>query len=206
MALRIVPDPVAETSPTWPTSPTSPGRELEPAVLARASNGEREACRDFVACYERRVFTLCARLLSDHGAAEDAAQETFFKALRALPRFDAAQTTRPSTWLLTIATHQCFDELRKRRRRPTLLGGDVVDRAVGDHDSAASNDARAATQRVQHALAGLSDDHRAVFVWRILAERSVEETAAALGIDPGTVKSRLSRARDVLRAQLGGRA
>ena len=94
-------------------------------MLARASNGEREACRDFVACYERRVFTLCARLLSDHGAAEDAAQETFFKALRALPRFDAAQTTRPSTWLLTIAIiarslsgGSSLSAASKRQRRP----------------------------------------------------------------------------------------
>lgn len=197
MALRLL---------NTPTSAEPAARELDAGLLRRAGDGEREACRAFVVCYERRVFTLCARLLGDHSAAEDAAQETFFKALRALPRFDAALATRPSTWLLTIATHHCLDELRKRKRRPTLVGSDVVNRAVSDHDSAASSDASAGQKRVEGALAGLSDDHRAVFVWRILAERSVEETATALGIDHGTVKSRLSRARDALRAQLEHRA
>ncbi|HEY1100365.1 MAG TPA: RNA polymerase sigma factor [Myxococcota bacterium] len=199
----------AEPPPMTTTSSSTPARELDVEQLRAAGAGNAVACRAFVGCYERRVFTLCLRLLGDRGAAEDAAQETFLKALRALSRFEAGQQARPSTWLLTIATNHCLDELRKRRRRPALVGGVVLDRAlavVADERLASLGvDERLGEQEVMRALSTLTDDQRATFVLRVFAERSVEEAAAALAVDEGTIKSRLSRARTALRTVLGDR-
>ena len=195
MPLRLVP-PVP-----LPTRPT----ELSAAELNRAGAGDPAAMRAFVGCYERRVFTVCARLLGDRSAAEDAAQETFLKALGALSRFDPHGAAQPSTWLLTIATHHCLDELRKRRRRPAFDHNEVqFARAVADSDTAVIVNQAASAQAVELALHRLSDEHRAVVVLRILAEASVEETASILGVETGTVKSRLARAKAALKAAMQG--
>lgn len=160
--------------------------------------------RAFVHCYERRVFSLCARVLGDVHSAEDAAQETFLKALAALPRFDADGAARCSTWLLTIAMHHCLDELRRRKRRPVVDDDSALALLIADVDTAQATSDRGARLAAERALQGLSDEQRAVVVLRVLADESVEDTAAILGIATGTVKSRLARAKEALKAVFSG--
>jgi len=193
-ALRLV-----QTPRQRPTTPlVSSSSELTPALLRAAAAGEGAARRAFVVCYQHRVVTVCTRLLADPRAGEDAAQETFLRAFNALPRFDPKGPARCSTWLLTIATRLCIDERRRQRRQP---GHDDVDVATLQADGHGALDVVAHKEligRLQRGLAGLPDGQREVFVLRVLAERSVEETATVLGIDTGTVKSRLARAREAL--------
>ncbi len=173
-------------------------------MLRRAGAGNEAAVRAFVHCYERRVYSLCARVLGDVHSAEDAAQETFLKALSALPRFDVEGTARCSTWLLTIATHHCLDELRRRKRRPVLDDDAALAFLSAEVDTAQATSDRGARLAAERALQTLSDEHRAVVVLRVLADESVEDTAAILGIATGTVKSRLSRAKEALKAVFSG--
>lgn len=198
MALRLV---------RSPTAPAARAGEVDAAVVVAAAAGDDGAARAFVACYERRVFTLCLRLLGDRAGAEDAAQDAFWKAFAALPRFDVDGPARVSTWLLTIATRHCLDELRKQKRRAGISVPDDDDDAAKTAVSALRADdgaaAAAARRRLEAALLTLPDEQRAVFALRVLLEQSVDDVAAALDVDAGTVKSRLSRARAALAAQLG---
>ncbi len=194
MALRLV---------HAPTPPSAPRPEADAATITAAAKGDEAACRAFVTCYQDRVFTLALRLVGgDRAAAEDCAQEAFARAFRALPSFDPRGPARPSTWLCTIATRVCLDERRRHRRRPVELSAHAgVDRA-DPRDAHAQAHAHALATRVERALAALPLEQRAVFVLRVLGEHSEHETAAALDVDVGTVKSRLSRARAALRLAL----
>jgi RNA polymerase sigma-70 factor, ECF subfamily len=172
--------------------------ELDTVTLVRAQRGEAAACRALVLRYQRPVFALLGRLLGPagrRGEVEDLAQETFLRAFGALAGFDRGGPARLSTWLLTIATRLALDELR--RTRPQLFAepperpaparvGDGVDR-----------------QRLAAALAELTPDQRAVFLLCAIHEVGQEEAARALGVEVGTIKSRLARARAALRVALG---
>jgi RNA polymerase sigma-70 factor (ECF subfamily) len=173
--------------------------ELEPAVLARAARGDREASRALVERYQLRVFGLVSRMLPSRPRAtiEDVAQETFFHVFRRLGSFDSTGPARLSTWILTIAARRSIDELR--RPVPAALAHD--ERA----DDARADDAtrrRETIDAISAALADLSPELRAAFLLREYHGLEYSEIARALGIDLGTVKSRLSRARAALRERL----
>ena len=182
-------------------SPAPLARELDGAVLAAAQRGEAAACRALVETYQARVFAVVGRTLGPgrESRVEDVCQDCFLRVFRAIGRFDPAGPAKLSTWILTIATRLCFDEMRRDRVAHEPLA-DEVDGAPGS-DAVAIE--RALRRRVESALAGLPPDLRATFVLRVTAELSIEETARVLGVDEGTVKSRLSRAREKLRVAVG---
>jgi RNA polymerase sigma factor (sigma-70 family) len=129
--------------------------------------------------------------------AEDAAQEGFVKAWQALPRFREGAPFRP--WLLAIVTN----EARNRRRhagRQAALALRALEPAPAGPDEAAGE--RADRERLLQIVGGLSEDHRLVIGYRYFLDLSEEETAEALGVPRGTVKSRLARALARLREQM----
>ena len=165
-------------------------RQLE--AVARGNGRETRA---FVQEFERPVFAVLSRTFpGQRELVEDLAQETFFRAFRALPRFDPDGRASLSTWLLTIASRLAIDEMRKRSRRPTLevVSDDVADRSHEDDAIA-----------VHQAIMSLTPESRLVVALRLVHGWSEREVAEALEIEPGTVKSRLSRARSRLREVLG---
>ena len=175
--------------------------ELDPATLAAAARGDREASRRFVELYQVRVFALVSRMLAGRGRAivEDIAQETFLHGFRRLASFDPRGSAKLSTWLLTIAARRAIDELRKQR--PVLVA--EVDASGGD--SARADDRlirRELIGAIEGALRELTPDLRAAFLLREYHALEYAEIAKALDIDLGTVKSRLSRARAALRERL----
>jgi len=175
--------------------------ERDDATRARATRGDRRACRALVACYQHRIFALIGRMLRPHGLdahIEDVAQETFLRVFRHLDRFEADGRARLSTWILTIATRLCIDRLRAHRPAESL------DRAppgmlVGErpHDGPIG-------AGLERAIAALPPDWQAVFVLRVGHDMDYAEIGAALDIPVGTVRSRLSRARARLRTKLKG--
>lgn len=184
--------------------------ELPAVQIVRAAAGDPVATRALVTTYQRRLFAYVGRMLGRDRAAfvEDACQSTLLKAFGALRGFDVDGPAKLSTWLFTIATRVCIDELRRPRRVEESLDDEVLLSASGDLASApASAEAvaieRALRRRVDRAVAGLPPDLRATFVLRVIAELDVKETARVLEVDEGTVKSRLSRARDQIRAHVG---
>lgn len=163
----------------------------EAGLIIQAQRGDPEAFRLLIEPHQERIFRLAYLLLGDAAAAEDAAQETFIQAFRALPRFDSARPLRP--WLLRIVTNRCYNTHRAAKRylaalRRTLFAGEAAP-PIDLHDS----------QALHTAIARLPRPDQEVIYMRFFLDLSVDETAAVLAVAPGTVKSRLSRALARLR-------
>jgi len=179
------------------------GRPLEDAELVElARDGDVRAYERLVMRY-RELAVRTAWLVTRSGAeAEDAAQEAFVKAYYALPRFRRGAPFRP--WILRIAANEARNRLRSTRRREAL----AVRAAAAEPGGAAPSPEAAALARedaevLAAALARLDERDRLVIAYRYLFELSESEMADALGVRPGTVKSRLSRAMSRLRRELG---
>jgi RNA polymerase sigma-70 factor (ECF subfamily) len=178
-----------------------PPTELDDATLRRAIRGDADATRRMVELYQTRVFALVSRMLSGRGRAtiEDIAQDTFLAVFRQLAQFDPRGSAKLSTWILTIAARRAIDEVRKQR--PVLLAEPERDRA-GDSRTDERTQRRELALVIEAALRDLSPELRAAFLLREYHDLDYAEIAAALQIDLGTVKSRLSRARCGLRERL----
>ncbi|MBX3158424.1 MAG: sigma-70 family RNA polymerase sigma factor [Deltaproteobacteria bacterium] len=176
-------------------------QEIDEVVLRRAIRGEEAAARAMVVMYQGRVFALVARMLAGRGKAtiEDVAQDTFLHVFRQLPRFEVGGAAKVSTWILTIAARRAIDELR--RKRPALVA-DVADTRADRAGADERARRREIVGAIEAALRELSPELRAAFLLREYHGLEYVEIAEALGIDLGTVKSRLSRARAALRERL----
>jgi RNA polymerase sigma-70 factor (ECF subfamily) len=191
---------------------TSPrrGGEVGPDVLRRAKTGDPRAFTEVVRHYDDRLRALAYRLLGDRAAMDDALQEAYVKAFRALPGFreDAAL----GTWLYSITYRACLDLLRREGRHqsgPLGSPGAAGTRPgpAGPEPSAtgagADPAATAATRTdLSRALAALPVDQRAAVLLVDAEGMDYDAAASVLGVAPGTIASRLSRARTALRATL----
>jgi RNA polymerase sigma-70 factor (ECF subfamily) len=143
---------------------------------------------------EHAVWQLCA-VLGSVGETEDLVQETYLRALRALPRFRGDAPVR--VWLLSIARHTCADHVRGRQRRRRLLDRLTVE--AGASGDVVLDSGRALTVEL---LLRLDPDRREAFALTQLADLSYEEAAEVAGCPIGTIRSRVARARGELRALL----
>jgi RNA polymerase sigma-70 factor, ECF subfamily len=178
--------------------------ELDELTLARARRGETSALSELIRHYQRPVFALCGRLMCTRSPAhvEDVAQEAFIRVIRGIGKFDPGGPARLSTWILTVATRTCLNALRGRRREEPLDAAGDANRVAEDASPEQSALAEERRRRVETAMAGLPEDMRAVLVLRAYHDLDYPEIAAALELEVGTVKSRLSRARAALREAL----
>ena len=174
------------------------GMELDAAVLAKARAGDRVALTRFVEVYQARVYAVC---LAFAGAdAEDLAQETFVRALRRLRDFDPRGPARLSTFVLRIARNLCIDRARSARVRLPHDGDAerIADSTRLDHQLIDAQDA----ELLRRAVLALPDDQRAAVALSAWGELDYAEVAAIEGVPVGTIRSRLSRARDALHTAL----
>jgi RNA polymerase sigma-70 factor (ECF subfamily) len=172
------------------------GRDRDEALVRRAQRGDRDAFDELVRRHRDRVYAVALRLTGRPADAEDALQDTFLNAYRALPRFDAR--SKVSTWLYRIASNASLDLIAKRRGAASL---DVE----GTPEPAAPHDpyVRDASRRaIALALAALPDEFREAVVLSDLAGLGATEIAELLGVPAGTVKSRVYRGRAQLAAML----
>ncbi len=171
------------------------GRPTDDSVLiARAVRGDSAAYEEIVQRYQQVAFRTAYVIAGSAADAEDSAQEGFVKAYRALDRFRLDATFRP--WLLRIVANEARNRVRSSGRRQQLElrlseGFRPGDAAPSPEAVAVATDER---RRLLAMVNALSDDDRLVITSRYFLELNVEETAAALGVPEGTVKSRLSRA------------
>jgi len=176
------------------------GAPVDDATLVRAA--QRDPL-DFAHLYDRYVtpvYRFCYRRLGTVAAAEDAASSTFFKALAALPGFDAGAGSFRS-WLFTIAHNVVRDQMRARQRRPEQALGDtfeLIDHAPTPEELAIARDER---RRLQTALAALPGDQQRIIELR-LAGLDGPEIASALGRTPGAIRTAQHRAIAKLRTLL----
>lgn len=172
-------------------------RQIDQEVLQSALAGNDEAYAQVVEVYQTPVYNLCYRMLGESGEAEDAAQETFWRAYQALGKYDRQ---RPfGTWLLSIAAHFCIDQQRKRRLQTFELD-EVAEETLPDPSPSPEKAVGKVEQdRMLHRLlAELNSQDRAVLVLRYFYDFSEEEISQSLSLTVSAVKSRLHRARLVL--------
>jgi len=176
------------------------GRPEEDAELfARAQRGDIDAYEEIVQRYQQLAFRTAYVITRSAAEAEDAAQDAFVKAYRALASFRTGAEPRP--WLLRIVANEARNRVRSAGRRQRLELRLVEGFRQGD--AAPSPEAAAVGADERRRLIGmvneLEENDRLIIASRYFLELSGEETAAALGIPEGTVKSRLSRALSRLR-------
>ncbi len=179
--------------------------------VRRAQEGDVRAFEQLFQQYQRGIYNTIFQMVRNDADAADLTQEVFVRAYRALPRLQTPEAF--TAWLYRIAVNLSRNWLRDRGRvrvesleLPGEEGEEGNTREIADPtpDPEAQTQTREMQQRVQKAVAGLSPDHRAVVTMHHLQEMSVEEIARAMDCSIGTVKSRLSRARDHLKRKLAG--
>ncbi len=178
----------------------------ETALIQEACNGDLDAFNRLVMAYQDIVYNQAYRMMGEPDTAADAAQEAFISAYRSLRSYRGGSFR---AWLLRIVTNACYDELRRRRRHPTLSlepvdeEGDEIEspRWMTDPGEKPEETAERAelAQAIQHCLDGLPDEFRSVVLMIDVQGLDYIEAAQAVGKPLGTVKSRLARARLKLR-------
>jgi RNA polymerase sigma-70 factor (ECF subfamily) len=168
-----------------------------------AQAGDRDALDALLRRHHDRILGLCRRLCRHEADALDASQEALLAIVRGLSRFDGRAAF--GTWAYRVATNACLDELRRRGRRavpglPEDLDGTPRTPAV----TAVGIESLPDRLAVDAALADLPEEFRVAVVLRDLCDLEYSEIADALGIPPGTVRSRIARGRSLLAASLGG--
>jgi RNA polymerase sigma-70 factor, ECF subfamily len=170
---------------------------VAPGVLERARDGDHDAFAAVVRLYDRRLRGIAFRVLGDRERMDDALQEAYLRAFRALPRFRG--DARVSTWLFRITYNACLDELARARKTTHVPLDEVVEQAS---DPFELDDALDARGEIARQLAELAPDERAVVFLVDVEGFDYAAASRILGIPVGTVASRLNRARGALRSAL----
>jgi RNA polymerase sigma-70 factor (ECF subfamily) len=180
----------------------SPESRDEADLLKKAQGGNLFAFEEIVRRYQRRAYAVAVRIVRRHDLADDVVQEAFLRAWQSLATFDLARPFGP--WIARISANLAINHVRSPQAReqelpdghdetPAPSGGDPL-RGVLEGE---------ARRVLEEALRALPDEQRAVFVLRTAEELSYREIADALGVQVGTVMSRLHRAREKLATALG---
>jgi RNA polymerase sigma-70 factor (ECF subfamily) len=175
-----------------------PPETTDEALVERARRGDAGAYDEIVQRYTQVAFRAAYLVTGSAADAEEAVQDAFVKAHRALGRFHAGAPLRP--WLLRIVGNEAHNRRRAAGRRATLeLRAARLESDGRGTDPERAAEAAADRRALLAALEALSEEQRLVVTCRYLLELSGEETSAVLAIPEGTVKSRLARALDRLR-------
>lgn len=190
-------------------------QDYERRLIQRIRDGEQEAFYELIRPYERRVYAAAFAILRNEADADDCAQEAVLKAFKNIRQFRAE--AKFSTWLIQIAVNEA--RMRKRRGRADLMepiesnpssDDTYTPREFADWREIPSEalERKEVREKLADALGSLGQIYREVFVLRDMEQLSIEDTAKALGISTGSVKTRLLRARlmlrDLLAPGLGG--
>lgn len=177
----------------------------EQELVARAKAGDDEAFAQLMRDNEKRIYNLTLRMTGNPDDAMDLAQEAFLNAWRGLKFFKGDSAF--STWVYRLASNACIDHLRRKTRRQDISAAmptneeddsspDIPDERFQPEQELERQELR---QAVTDGLQQLSDEHRQVLVMREINGLTYQEIADVLDLEPGTVKSRIARARNSLR-------
>ena len=178
----------------------------ERELIARLQKRDETAFEELLRQYEKKVYTLCFRMCGNSEDAEEAAQDTFLALWRGIDRF--RQEASLSTWIYRLASNACIDLLRRRKKQGSSLSLDDEELFLDAVDSAPRpQDAvehREAQKLLQEGLSALPEEYRKVLILREIEGLSYTEIAESASLELGTVKSRISRGRVLLRNFLSG--
>ena len=183
----------------------------EAALIESAKHGDLDAFNRLVLAYQDLLYNQAYRMMGEHASADDATQDAFISAYRKLRSYRGGSFR---AWLLRIVTNNCYDELRRRKRKPVTSleplnqddeeiesPGWLADPSESPEDASARGELREA---IHHCLEELPPDFRAVVVLVDIQGLDYAETAQVIGRPLGTVKSRLARARTRMQDCLRG--
>ena len=183
----------------------------EEALISDAQNGSLDAFNTLILTYQDNVFNAALRIMGDEDLASDAAQEAFISAFKGIQAFRGGSF---KGWLMRIVTNACYDELRRKKRRPTTPlepetdDGEEMDspRWLADPNMTPDQVAEAdeLEHAIQHCLDNLPLDFKTVVVMADIQGLDYSEVASSVRVPLGTVKSRLARARLRLQECLQG--
>ena len=178
----------------------------ERELIARLQKRDETAFEELLRQYEKKVYTLCFRMCGNSEDAEEAAQDTFLALWRGIDRF--RQESSLSTWIYRLASNACIDLLRRRKKQGSSLSLDdeelfldAVDPAPRPREAV---EHREAQKLLQEGLSALPEEYRKVLILREIEGLSYTEIAESASLELGTVKSRISRGRVLLRNFLSG--
>lgn len=180
-------------------------------LLAATLTGDEAAFRELVRRYQNQITNYVYRMLNDYDRAVDLAQETFVRVYTSAERYQATYSF--STYIYRIAHNLAISELRQRKRRrlipfPTFFSdkdSEEIEVEIEDKRQILADDSMIADERrlaVQKAIASLPEKYRAALVLCDIEEKSYEEISEVLDLPVGTVKSRINRARNLLKEKL----
>jgi len=182
------------------------------ALISAYLEGDERAFEVLVSRYQNKLVNYVNRLVQDYDLAVDLSQEAFIRVYRNADRYQGRYQF--STWLYRIATNLAIDEIRRRQRKGRALIHQVVDWVIGEDGKCELPDTRPSPednanlseelQQLQAAVDSLPEKYRLAFVLKEVQEFSYEEVARVLGVSLGTVKSRVHRAKMMLRERLSG--
>jgi RNA polymerase sigma-70 factor (ECF subfamily) len=186
--------------------------ELERSLLRRLRDRDERAFRELIDDHRDRVFNITYRMLGNRAEAEDVAQEVFITVFKTIESFRG--DSKFSTWLYRVTVNHCKNRIKYLARRHDRDRDELDETSSQQTNGAvtglpvraqAPDKALQSAQReklLQEAIAGLDDDQRAVVILRDVEDLSIEEICEITGLADGTVKSRLHRARLVLRKKM----
>ncbi|MDW7675471.1 MAG: sigma-70 family RNA polymerase sigma factor [Bacillota bacterium] len=177
-------------------------------LIKKCQQGDTAAFEELVVLYEKRVYSIAYRMMGNHEDACDLAQEAFIKIFRSIKNFRGESSF--STWLHHVVANVCRDFLRKNKLKvssidePVQYEGEALGKQLQDFSNTPEQEIeqKELQDYIQQLIKQLPEDYRMVLVMREFMEFSYEEIAAELNISLGTVKSRLSRARNMLKNKL----
>jgi len=181
----------------------------EPSLIQQAQDGDVNAYNTLVLHYQNNVYNVAYRIMGEPDAADDATQEAFISAYKALGRYRGGNF---KAWLMRIVTNACYDELRRRKRKPQS-SLDEISETYESSPLFISKDApdpediqvrSALVAAIESCLETLPEEQKIAAVLRDVEGYDYEEIANIMATSLGTVKSRLSRARTKLRECLQG--
>ncbi|HVU13458.1 MAG TPA: sigma-70 family RNA polymerase sigma factor [Phototrophicaceae bacterium] len=176
----------------------------EQVLINRARRGDLDAFNALILRYQDSAYTVAFRIMGDAHSAADAAQEAFITAYRRLSTYRGGSFR---AWLLRITTNHCYDELRRRQRRPAVSVDELGDDPPLPDDADTPEEVvqqRELQRAIQNCISALNDDQRIALVLSDVEGLDYQAIADSVGVQIGTVKSRLSRARAAVRDCLQG--
>jgi RNA polymerase sigma-70 factor (ECF subfamily) len=184
--------------------------ELERTLLRRLRDRDERAFRELLETHRDRVYNICYRMLGNRHESEDVAQEVFITVFKTIDTF--REEAKFSTWLYRVAVNQCKNRIKYLARRHDRSHDELDDQSSGANGTPIGAPLPSTPDRalegaqleklMQDAIGELDEDQRTVVVLRDIEDLSIEEICEITGLPDGTVKSRLHRARLVLRKRL----
>lgn len=176
----------------------------EQKLISRVVKGDASAFNELLGMHEKKMYAVCLRICTNPEDAQDCLQEAMLRIYRSISSFKGQSSF--STWVYRIAMNTCLDELRKKKNKQTTSLDGLLDMGWSPSDDydTPEHHTIAAQKRsaIQNAISDLPEDMRSAIVLRDIEGFSYEEISGMLGINVGTIKSRISRGREKLREKI----